>query len=721
MSHDDPARKIKELEGKIRVLEVENELLTERGEDTLLLSLISEQINNLAEHDEIMDIALEQIAVLKGIFFCASAKVEGNSCLINRSFCSTGLDGFEGGRIELTGKVIEELTSGPVLIDYRDPEEKGATLLDSLADLDPRGLLLLPTFGRLFPDRIFIFANDISVDSLQNDRNLLQRTVEMIADRLDNIILLEQISTLNRDLDQKVEQRTAELKNSEALYRALVENIDLGVTLIDAEHNIVMANVAQGKMFGCPPEAFMGKKCFNEFEKRDSICEHCPGVKAMETGKVAEVITHGEKGNGEKFTVRIKAFPLVSEEGKASGFIEVVEDISERIQVEEDIQQARKLESMGILAGGIGHDFNNLLTAIMGNISLAKLYSSPADKVHAKLAEMEKATLRARDLTEQLLTFAKGGSPVKQTTSIKELVSEAATFTLRGSNVKCQFEFPDDLWLIDVDPGQLGQVIQNLVINASQAMASGGVIHLVADNYEHRSGDPYLLAPGRFLRISVRDEGEGIEPQFLDRIFDPYFTTKATGTGIGLATSYSIIKNHGGLLTVDSEPGVGSTFYIYLPVSTVGESDRPGEIKEALPGTAGELATGNGRVLIMDDEEIVLEVAGEMLEHAGYQAGMSSNGQEAVKMYSQAIDEGEPFAAVILDLTVPGQGWGGIETLQKLREIDPEVKAIVSSGYVNNPAMVDFRAHGFAARIAKPYRIERLSKTLHELLADDSG
>jgi len=723
VSLDESVRRIKELEGRISILAAENELLTERGEDTLLLSLIAEQVNNLSDHDDILDIALEQISVLKGFLFSASAKVGKNSCLVSRNFCSLGSADFEGEKIELTEKIIGELVSGPVLIDCRAPEGNGVSLSNSLAGLDPSGLLLIPTFGRLFPDKLFVFANDLSPDHLQKNRNLLQRAVEMVADRLDNISLLDEITTLNRELDREVERRTVELKDSEALYRTLVENIDMGVTLIDADHNIVMANAAQGRMFSRSPESFIGKKCFIEFEKRDDVCEHCPGTKALQTGKVAEAITSGEKENGEKFTVRIKAFPMGGNGERARGFIEVVEDVSERIQVEEDMQQAHKLESMGVLAGGIAHDFNNLLTAIMGNLSLAKLYSSPADKVHYKLIEMEKATLRARDLTEQLLTFAKGGSPVKQTTSIKELVSDASTFTLRGSNVKCLFDFPDDLWLVDADPGQLAQVIQNLVINASQAMASGGQIYVAAENYDHISGEPFMLLPGRYLRISVRDEGEGIDPQVLNRIFDPYFTTKETGTGIGLATSYSIIKNHGGLLTVESEPGAGSTFYIYLPADGEGKIEKP-EGKKAEPRETGgklPICKGKGRILVMDDEKIVLEVIGEMLGYAGYRSEVSSNGQEAVKVYSQAIADGDPFAAVILDLTVPGEGWGGQKTLEKLREIDLDVKAIVSSGYANNQVLTDFQEYGFDGQISKPYRIERLGKVLNVLLADGSG
>ncbi|MEN8143080.1 MAG: ATP-binding protein [Thermodesulfobacteriota bacterium] len=710
------SRSIRELEEKIRVLEVENELLIERGEDTLLLSLISEQINNLAGHDDILDIALEQISVLKGIFFSASAQLDKNLCRFSRTFCSLRSDGLEHEEIRLSPEIVAELEFGPVMIDCRGEETSGASLSGLLADLSPLAVLLIPTRGRMFPDGLFIFGEDLSPDSLLKNRNLLQRAVEMVADRLDNLILLDQVSELNQELDRKVEQKTEELRHSENLYRSLVENIDLGVTLIDAEHNVAMANSAQGRMFGKDPSSFIGRKCFREFEKRDNICEHCPGTKAMQTGLPAEAVAHGQKEDGSEITARIRAFPLIADD-EVKGFIEVVEDVTEKIQAEEDMQRAMKLESMGVLAGGIAHDFNNLLTAVLGNVSLLKLGAEPNDKIYSKLTEVEKATLRARKLTQQLLTFAKGGSPVKQTTSVKELAVDAATFALRGAKVQCRFDFSDDLWLVDVDPGQFTQVIQNLAINASQAMPAGGLIYLAAENFEHESGDPYILLPGKYIKVSVRDEGEGIEHEVLAKIFDPYFTTKEKGTGIGLATAYSIAKNHGGLLTVDSTPGSGSTFYFYLPVSEQANGVETTGRQVVPDQQVGGVSSGKGKILLMDDEEIILEVTGEMLRYAGYEIAQSRSGQEAVEEYRQAMATGEAFDAVILDLTVPGEGWGGEKTLEKLKELDPEVKVVLSSGYANDPVMIRFREYGFLAAVAKPYRIERLSKVLGEVLA----
>lgn len=717
MSQEDPDKKIRELEGKIRILESENEALTARGEDTMLLSLISEQINNLSGHDDILDIALEQIAVLKGLLFSASATLTKGTIRLSRSFCAMKMEGLGGERIDLPPGIIADLERGPALIDCRDPELQGFGFPDSLADLTPRALLVIPTWGRMFPDHFFVFAEDLSVDSLQESSNLLQRTVEMVADRLDNLVLLDQVSRLNKALDLKVEARSAQLRDSEALYRSLVENIDMGVTLIDTDYNIVMANRAQGRMFNRDPALFIGRKCFAEFEKRDKTCDHCPGTKALETGLPAEATAERERDDGTRFTVRIRAFPIQSEEGKPKGFIEVVENITEKIKIEEDIQRAQKFESLGVLAGGIAHDFNNLLTAVMGNISLLKLSAAPNDKIFIRLTKMEKAILRARELTRQLLSFAKGGSPVKQTTSLKELAVDVATFALRGSSVKCRFDFPDDLWLVGVDPGQFTQVIQNLVINAGQAMSGGGLIYLAAENYAHKSGDPYTLLPGKYLKVSVRDEGEGIDHEILTKIFDPYFTTKANGTGIGLATSYSIIKNHGGLLTVDSTPGSGSTFCCYLPVAERKNGVELASSKVVPKPKNGEVSRGKGTILLMDDEETILEVAGEMLSYAGYQVKKCASGQQVVEKYRHGMEQGELFDAVILDLTIPGEGWGGTETLARLKELDPEVKVILSSGYVSDPVMQNFREYGFLGAVPKPYRIEYLSRVLSEVLA----
>lgn len=299
------------------------------------------------------------------------------------------------------------------------------------------------------------------------------------------------------------------------------------------------------------------------------------------------------------------------------------------------------------------------------------------------------------------------GPPIKKTTSIAKLIKESVRFALSGSNVKCEFFIADDLWLSNVDEGQIGQVIQNIIINADQAMPKGGVIRVYCENVVISQHDNLPLKEGKYVKISISDQGIGIPKEYITKIFDPFFTTKQSGSGLGLSTAYSIIKRHDGYITVESQVGVGTTFYIYLPAS-----DKRIEIEEE---KIDKLLKGKGRVLLMDDEEMVLEVVGDMLKYLGYEVAFARNGNEAIEFYKRAKAAGHPFDVVIMDLTIAG-GMGGKEAIKKLIEIDPEVKAIVSSGYANDPIMVDFKKYGFSGVIAKPYKIKDLSKTLQKVM-----
>jgi CheY-like chemotaxis protein len=327
--------------------------------------------------------------------------------------------------------------------------------------------------------------------------------------------------------------------------------------------------------------------------------------------------------------------------------------------------------------------------------------------VYKRLEESEKAALRAKDLTQQLLTYSKGGAPVKKAISIRELVTESAGFALRGSNVKCEFSFPDDLWTVEADEGQLSQAVNNLIINAAHAMPEGGAIQVYCRNV---NGDRNDLPPakGHHVLISIMDHGIGIPKEHLSKIFDPYFTTKRKGSGLGLSTTYSIVKNHGGHLAVESELGIGTTFHAYLPAAAGG---KPSSKAEEKPFVAGR-----GRILVMDDEEAVRDVAREMLESFGYSVTVARDGAEAVAIYRQAIASGEPLDSVLMDLTVPG-GMGGQEAIRKLLEIDPDVKAIVCSGYSNDLVMSSYRSYGFRGVIRKPYSLKQLSDTISEVLS----
>ncbi|MGE5544256.1 MAG: PAS domain S-box protein [Bacillota bacterium] len=392
------------------------------------------------------------------------------------------------------------------------------------------------------------------------------------------------------------------------------------------------------------------------------------------------------------------------------GAVLVFRDITDRLRIEQEMIRTSKLESLGVLAGGIAHDFNNLLTVIMGYITLAKISIHDPDVSLDLLTKSEKASWQAKSLTQQLLTFARGGAPIKKTISIVNLITDSVDFTLSGSNIKCEMSVPEYLWPVDVDEGQLSQVINNLVINALQAMPEGGTIRVSAENLtvDEKLGLP--LEVGKYVKIRVQDEGVGIPDAHFEKIFDPYFTTKPTGSGLGLATAYSIIKNHGGVITVDSAEGQGTSFDIYLPVSHNLPHDSANHPLQP--------ATGQGRILVMDDEKKIREVVGRMLRAIGYEVTVTNNSQEAVESYLEAMNSGQKFDAVIMDLVVPG-GMGGQDAIQKLLAIDPEVKAIVSSGYPNDPIMTEYANWGFKGVVSKPFGINELSQVLKQVLADD--
>jgi PAS domain S-box-containing protein len=410
-------------------------------------------------------------------------------------------------------------------------------------------------------------------------------------------------------------------------------------------------------------------------------------------------------GNRKVRWVEVSAV-LITWEGNP-GTLNFVSDITERRKVEEDLLKVEKLQSVSLLAGGIAHDFNNILAAILGNISLAKVYIEPKGKAFERLTQAEKACLRAQRLTQQLLTFSKGGAPVKEVTNIAKLVRECCQFALRGSNIRCVFDCSDDLWPVEVDQGQISQVIDNLVINAVHAMADGGLIKVQATNVVVSLEDGLQLERGRYVRISLKDHGVGISEEHMPKIFDPYFTTKKTGSGLGLATSYAVIKRHGGIITVESQSGEGATFHVYLPASEKEIVDEPDSDKEP--------ALGGGKILLMDDEEVIRDLGRELLTMLGYEVVVAKDGQEAVDLFREAHNSSRPFDAVIVDLTVPG-GMGGSEVIKILREFAPNMKAIVSSGYSNDPVMAHYERNGFDGVVAKPYTVTELSETLKKIL-----
>ncbi|MCA1960928.1 MAG: PAS domain S-box protein, partial [Desulfomonile sp.] len=384
-------------------------------------------------------------------------------------------------------------------------------------------------------------------------------------------------------------------------------------------------------------------------------------------------------------------------------------DVTAKRRIEEELAKIERLESLGIVAGGIAHDFNNILTAIVGNISLGKLLAYQPDKLMNRLSEAEKACVQAQGLTQQLLTFAKGGTPIKKLASVRPIVRDSCQFAVRGSNVKCEYSLPDNLWPAEFDEGQIGQIINNLVINADQAMPQGGVIRVAAENVMIDQDQGLPLKDGPYLKITIRDQGIGIPQEILPRIFDPYFTTKRKGSGLGLATSFSIAKNHDGFITAESEPGAGASFSLYLPA-------RPDRVVKPRDERQ-EILGGSGKILLMDDEESVRDLAAEALTLMGYEVIVAWDGAQAIEFYLAERKSSRPFDLVILDLTVPG-GLGGLQTIERILEIDPGVKAIVSSGYSNDPVMSDFAKYGFKGVVAKPYSAKELADVVRRIIAE---
>ena len=409
---------------------------------------------------------------------------------------------------------------------------------------------------------------------------------------------------------------------------------------------------------------------------------------------------------GVERIVEATAAPIRDREERKLGIVLVVRDVTEKQRAEEERHKAEKLESLGVAAGGIAHDFNNLLTAIIGNLSLAMAFA-PAG-ARERIEASKKASFRAQELAQQLLTFAKGGAPIKKTASMRQLVLDTVDFSLSGTNIRASFSIPDDLWPVDIDAGQISQVITNLAVNAVQAMSEGGTLHVDGENLILTpEALPPLLRAGRYVRICVRDEGPGIPEETQKKIFDPYFTTKARGSGLGLATSYSIVKNHDGLINVDSIPGEGATFIIYLPAS---EAELVPEVEKPLLRSVHE-----GKILVLDDEEAICELVDCTLTLLGYTVAQAFDAATALKLYEEALQAGEPFDLVIMDLTIPGS-MGGKDAIVHLKKIDPNAKAMVSSGYAMDPIMSRFTEYGFCGVIAKPYDVCELERAVSEVI-----
>lgn len=515
------------------------------------------------------------------------------------------------------------------------------------------------------------------------------------------------VLNISRDITDRKKAEEA-LLASEAKFRTLFDKMQEGFVLheivyddsgLPIDFRIVDANPAFERIAGLRRSQVLGR----------TLLELFPG---LDENWLAEYRRVAREGTPRRFWNYSKGFDRyfdVHAFVPAKDRLAVIfSDVTEQKKLQDEIIKAQKLESLGLVAGGIAHDFNNLLTGILGNLSFARTRVGPDHPVAPLLEESEKAAVRAADLTRQLLTFAKGGEPVKKVVSLSRLVSESASFVLRGSNVDCSFRIEETAPTVDVDEGQISQVVNNLIINAAQSMPDGGTVNVAVEECMifSQTGN---LEPGAYVKLTIADKGCGIPEKDLMRIFDPYFSTKPRGTGLGLTSAYSIVKRHRGHLEASSRVGEGSTFSVYLPASAQSAPATEAHSGEAL------LSGGKGNILVMDDEEMIRTVVADILEYLGYKVCCCADGMEAIRLYQEALERGERFDAVVMDLTIPG-GMGGKEAATEILRMDPQAKMIVSSGYSDDPIVASYREYGFSAAVVKPYAATKLAQSLDKVL-----
>jgi two-component system, cell cycle sensor histidine kinase and response regulator CckA len=542
-------------------------------------------------------------------------------------------------------------------------------------------------------------SGSLKFESFHQTRDGRRYPVEIIVTRIQHEAL-EYNCAIIRDISEHKKLQKA-LEDSERQFRTLCDFAPIGIFRTDGAGNNIYNNPRWEEITGLCAAQTMGQGWLEWVHPEDRKRLSEIWFAAIAGGQHFSFEHRQQTPAGGTIWVRTLASPIKGSDGNTEGYVGTTEDITVLQRARQEVLKTQKLESLGLLAGGIAHDFNNLLTGILGNIALARFQLDEPQQLEKRLEDAEKATSRARTLTQQLLTFARGGEPIKKTMELSGLLRETADFVLHGSNVRCEMVLPDDLWPVQADQGQLAQVVHNLVLNAVQAMPEGGTVSIIAGNVSSHPEEK------SFVKIAVTDTGTGIAEHHLQKIFDPYFTTKELGSGLGLATCYSIIRKHGGKIRASSTLGRGSTFDVSLPAC-----GREGAPTRSLPQ---EPYRGSGCVLVMDDEETVRSISRSIMESFGFRVECVEDGAQAVELYRKRKKEGLPFSTVILDLTIPG-GVGGKEAIKKLIEIDPQVKAIVSSGYSNDPVMANYREYGFSAVLTKPYRPQEMNEVMRELL-----
>ena len=599
--------------------------------------------------------------------------------------------------------------------------------VESFVGYAPEELIGKTIIEHLTPSSAELAAKVFLEEVAQNDRepsdSFKSRTMELQRFHKDGSLVWGEVSTtflkdakgrsvallgVTRDITER-KQAEGKLRESERRYAMAEEIADLGHWQGDFIENKYVWSSGLFRITGIAPHK--GAQTLRAFlrlvhpDDRQWLKNRVDA--SLSEGGVFSQDYRIIHENGEERFIHSSWETLLDDSGKPTKSFGILQDITELKRLERELNETRRVEALRTLAGGIAHDFNNILTAIMTNISMAKTWGDLDDDISQMLTDAETASLRAKSLSSQLLAFATGGLPIKRPVSLTKIVRDTAQFTLSGSNVRCECFLPDDLWLVDVDEGQIGQVMQNLIINADQAMPEGGTIRVRAENVLLEGKDRLGAKAGKYVRISVEDKGHGIGEKQLQRIFDPFFSTKEKGRGLGLATASSIVRRHDGDIRVESEVGVGTTFHLLLPAS---EKSLLSIEKEK-----GKPLRGFGNILLVDDEEIIRTSAGRGLEELGYEVEVAKDGAEGIALYEKAMGEKRPFDVVIMDLTIPG-GMGGKETIRRLKEIEPDARVVVSSGYSDDPVMSNFREYGFSGVVVKPYRINELAEAIRYVL-----
>lgn len=629
------------------------------------ITAAKEDLEKLSLYSEIVEQSTEAVTVMDGTG--------------NIEYCNSAL-------LEITGFTLSELKEISVSAFLKDPdtEERYANLRSALQE----GKVWRGQDKFIRKDGTFYYLDSV-VFPLKNDTGQITNFVKISRD----------ITDLKRIED--------ELRESEAKNTAILNLQPDLIFIMDQEKRFCDYFISDTRDLAFSPDEFLGKRMQDIFsgDMVESFDKHYE--KAVSTGEIVPYeYTLYHQNRLQYFEARIIPFG----EDK---IMSIVRNVTEKREQEHELIKLKKLESVGVLAGGIAHDFNNVLAGAAGNIELASMELDSGHPASSYLERARKGLLRASSLTKQLLTFAKGGDPVIAVYDLNEILQESVLFNLTGSSVKPVFTLEKDLWLVKADKGQIEQVFGNLTLNAKQAMPEGGQLYVSASN------SPQLPAPltkagkskGRFVKIIFKDEGEGIPALNLQNVFDPYFSTKQEGNGLGLATAYSIVKKHGGIIKADSSPGRGATFTLYLPAEVSAENEH----KES-DNDKGPLLEGL-KILIMDDEDYVRKVLSSMLSLMGISAEAAENGGDTLELYRKAMDQEQPYDAVIMDLTIPG-GMGGKETLENLLVLDPGVKAVVTSGYSNDPVMAHYTDFGFKGCMAKPFTLDSLKRVLITLFKE---